>query len=44
MASASFLFILEEEDFSHQKAQKKLRAPRENRTHDPPSSSLNVIP
>ena len=39
-----FLFILEEEDFQHQKAQKKFWAPGENRTHDPPSPSLDVIP
>ena len=39
-----FLFILEEEGFQHQKAQKKFWAPGENRTHDPPSPSLDVIP
>ena len=39
-----FIFIFEEEDFQHQKAQKKFWAPGENRTHDSPSPSLDVIP
>ena len=38
-----FLFILEEEDFQYQKA-RNFRAPGENRTHAPPSPSLDVIP
>ena len=34
---------LEEGKFLYQKAQKNLRAPGENRTHDPPSSSSDAL-
>ena len=34
---------MEEGDFQHQKAQKKFRAPGENQTHDPPSSSSDGL-
>ena len=35
--------IKEEGEFKHQKAQKNFRAPGENRTHDPPSSSSDAL-
>ena len=37
------LYNLEEEEFQDQKAQKKFRAPGENRTHDPLSSSSDAL-
>ena len=37
------MYIKEEGEFKHQKAQKSFRAPGENQTHNPPSSSLDAL-
>ena len=37
------MYIKEEGEFKHQKAQKNFRAPGENQTHDHPSSSSDAL-
>ena len=37
------IYNLEEGEFLYQKAKKSFRAPGENRTHDPPSSSSDAL-
>ena len=38
-----YIYIKEEGEFKHQKAQKNVPTPGKNRTHDPPCSSSDAL-